>query len=248
MVIKHYKIKLNKIINNNTTSMKYIANCLKNAQIEERLIKSASSFADDIGVSKSNISKFTKLMKYDNFSEIIFLNNHVWKVWDHAPDAKSNELDKAAELINKSRKILFLGVSNSYISNEDFSLKLQRMDKWVVSPPSKYDQAGMSKILTSQDLIIINSATLQHEWINHIIESSPARKVVITNNKNIKFNANARCTFLYYGNKDAYNNSGPYTEGSRVDSLKIFDQLFKKLIKIPENRYMLANSMYIKIK
>lgn len=220
-----------------------IAKILTNKIYKKIKIERAIEIANEANVSNATITKFVKAIGFNNFNELALIHNSSLVTKEKEAKVTNDDIIKAAELIDKARKILFIGVSNSYIINEDFGTKLQRMDKWVVMNPSKYEQAGLAKLLNEQDLLIVNSISLQHTWMSDLAKMTKAKVIVITavDKKSLKFDSD-----IYFKIRTGERNDlfRIVTMENRNEVYKVFDQIMGALLKNDDNFKMLEASSY----
>ena len=245
-MLENYKSRLNKIANSNNEMMKYIANELIFRNVQKKEITKAVEFSKEIGVSNALLTKFTKVIGYRTFAEIIFLHNECVKniIEVEKENRSINKFDKAAEIIDKSRKIFLVGVSSGYIENLEFAKKLNRLDKWTVCSDNKYEQIGGARILTHLDVIVINSVSLQHSWMEKIINETKAKVILVTSNKDLRFPKD-NVLKIYYSSGESTSFERTYTIGSRLKVMEILDGIFTSLLSTrPELKALLNLSSY----
>lgn len=220
-----------------------IAKILTNKIYKKIKVERAIEIANEANVSNATITKFVKAIGFNNFNELALIHNSSLVTKEKEAKVTNDDIIKAAELIDKARKILFIGVSNSYIINEDFGTKLQRMDKWVVMNPSKYEQAGLAKLLNEHDLLIVNSISLQHTWMSDLAKKTKAKVIVITavDKKSLKFDCD-----IYFKIRTGERNDlfRIVTMENRNEVYKVFDQIMGALLKNDDNFKMLEASSY----
>lgn len=135
---------------------------IKKIQSRVRLT-TGRDLAAELCVSSATLTKFIKAVDLKNLNELLLIHNQTVADPQNRKIKNQKKLyHQAAALIDAARKVFFLGVSGSLFNNQDFGLKLMRLDKWVVIPVNKYEQVGLAKLLTASDLIVMNSLSLQH--------------------------------------------------------------------------------------
>lgn len=241
MLIETFMDKLNISVRNDTGTINLISGWILKKIKDKEKLDSAKSFAREIGVSNAMLSKYAKSIGYDNFSEVIFLiKNTIDGEGKEEEIISDSKIKKASKLILNSRKIFFVGVSSGYLSNLDFSHKLNRLDLWCVTSMNKYEQIGQSKLLTSDDLIIVNSVSLQHIWMKQIIDQTEAKVMVLTaSDQKIKSDI-----IFHYNPKENASFNRNKTVKNRIIVLNIYDQIFNELIKDKRLSKLLRISSY----
>ena len=241
VLIKEFMNRINKSTRTDNGTTKYISLSILKKINNCNPFLSAKEFASDIGVSNAMLTKYTKSMGYKNFSEIMFLVRSSIKLsMEKNGEVTQPSMTKASKLISESRKIFFIGVSSGYISNTDFAQKLNRLDKWTVLPPNKYEQIGQATLLTEKDLIILNSVSLQHTWMLDIISNTKAKVILITAS-----NKKVTCDILFkYKVSENTSFKREVTAESRIEVLKIFDEIFKCMINSEKNKEQLIKTSY----
>ncbi len=238
-------MKLNAIRRNSSITNAHIANeILKLVKNSTKIYKS-KDLAQLLNVSSAAISKFVKKCDFNNFNELCFVHNQSISK-EYEGNIYNQVIKDAANLISNSHKILFVGVSGSYINNLDFARKLQRLNKCVFTPESKYDQIGLSKLLTNNDLVIINSLSLQHTWILDLIKITKAKIMLsssfIPNDKVIKDKINV---FNHVENvKDFKGGLRLYSTDSLLKVVTFYIKIFEYLINDEDNFQYLQTSSY----
>lgn len=240
-----YIQKLVTIKENDTTSIKLIASYFIENLEKDKLIVDASSIAIDIGISNALISKFVKKMKYQNIHEILFLQK-LYKKEAKRKDRKEKvrpQIVKVARLIENQRKIFFIGVSNGFNVNMDFARKINRLDKWTYVSDNKYEQIGLSRLLTPKDLIIVTSISLQHQWMTNIILKTNAKVILISKNLPKKIKEKVDIFFKVISNNvDTIHRYVTFV--SRLDALKTFDRIYAELISYQHNKKLMIFTRY----
>lgn len=213
----------------------YIATkILEMLQNGEKFTK-AIDFAKTIGVSNSALTFFVKKTNLTNFKEIIFVHNLLI-------DFKSNtekvdygdSIYKAAKILNSANKIFLVGVSSSVGFNYDFYLKLLRMDKHCILVWNKYEQIGLSHILNENDVIIVNSISLQHLWMIEIIKKTKAKVILISSWIPEEIKNKVKFYFKVDSNEK---NDGLrlYSMKSRIASAEIFYKIYDCMKSMGDN-------------
>lgn len=165
-----YEHNLNDVAKKNNFFAIISTHLLKKLAKGEKL-KPTKEFCAEIFVSTSTMSNFIKVIGLSNYKELIFIHNLSIETNNNAEnevkkpagkELSEKNYSEAGKLIEWARKVFFLGVSSNHFANLDLAVKLQRIDKWVVVPSGKYEQVGLSKLLTEDDLIICSSISLQH--------------------------------------------------------------------------------------
>lgn len=230
-MVNKYKIKLNSMDRNCSTVNQHILNKLSELRTKKIIIHSAVFLKEFSSVSLSSLSKFSRKLGYGSINIVIFLNNNSFKEIKNNKKNINSKIFDAASFINLANKVFFVGVSGSHIINKDFSEKLIRLDKWVICNDNKYNQIGNSKLLNENDVVIVNSLSLQHPWIRELIISCKAKIILFTSNREFIAPKN---TISFY-TQDNINFDGSfdrtYTTDARIKTLKMYDEIFNELIK-----------------
>lgn len=206
-------------------------------------LTTATALAEESYVSNATITKFIKHLGCGNFNEMAFIHNQNKEVVETKVEVIDANFKSAADALNKAKKIFFIGVSNSHYINSDFANKLTRIDKWVINTPSKYEQVGLSKILTDKDIIIVNSVSLQHTWMIEIMKKTAAKIILVSSVDP----ATIKVKPTFYFRLTAKERSDHFrvtTEENRLQALKIFDSLFHALIQNKTNYDLLHKTSY----
>lgn len=240
---KTYLLTLNTIKINGSNVNKHIANklieCLKNHNKLDKI----HNLSQKLDVSMSSITKFVKVCGLLNFNELCYIHNNA--IVEHNDKTEFSQLIvDVGDLITQSKKILFIGVSGSHISNLDFANKLMRLNKWVLTPQSKYDQIGLNNLLTVNDLLIVNSVSLQHKWIIEVIKNTKAKVLLISSLLPPEI---IKKITIYWKLEEINDFSGGlrlYTTDSRIKILQFYILVFEYLIEDPKNLELLQISSY----
>ncbi|VEU69372.1 Uncharacterised protein [Mycoplasmopsis californica] len=238
-------MKLNYLRKNASTTNMHIANELLKLVKNQAKINKTKELAAQLNVSTAAISKFVRKCEFNNFNEFCFVHNQSI-LNDDDKTIYSELIKKSAELIGKSHKIMFIGVSGSYINNLDFAHKLQRLNKCVLTPESKYDQIGLSRLLTNEDLLIVNSLSLQHTWILDVIANTKA-KVILSSSfvpEHMGIKDKIDVFNLVENIKDFKGGLRLYTTDSLLKVASFYIKIFEYLIKDESNLHYLQLSSY----
>lgn len=240
-IVDKFMDNINKSVRGNSVMVGHISNWILEKIKKEEYIESAKTLAYEIGVSNAMLSKYSKIIGYDNFSEVIFLVKCAINTDNNLSDKVTDKkIKKASNLITGSRKIFFVGVSNAYLTNMDFWHKLCRLDLWCVPGINKYEQIGQSKLLTKDDLIILNSVSMQHTWMKKLLEESPAKKIVITA-ADAKLDADV---VFHYEAKEDSSFRRLSTIKNRLEVMKVYDAIFTEMLKDDKYKKLLIKSGY----
>ncbi len=236
--------KMNNFIADNNKTISHMAKKIIAIIKTDKNIETSKQLANECDVSLSMVSKFCKKIGYKNVNEILFLIRLAQQ--DLNSVVKNTDKKTYTSLMNKiirARKILFVGRGNANIINCDFKAKLDRLGIWSQTTNSKYEEVGLSRICDERDLIIINSVTMQHEYLQTIIKNSFSNIVVITtaelmvdkpNVEVIKYNTNSRELRF----------DRVFSIDSRNAIQNIFDSVFEEMLKIPGNLELLKLTSY----
>ncbi|WP_027120585.1 MurR/RpiR family transcriptional regulator [Mycoplasmopsis lipofaciens] len=249
-----------KTTNNLISTSSYISNLIviskegsnTNKYISEKLLlyiknkiklSKAINFCQEIGVSPAAITILSKKIGLKNVKELIFVHNNSLILKEEDKDLEDSIYSKIASLINISEKIFFIGVSGAIGVNLDFQIKLLRMNKNAILLMNKYEQIGISKLLTEKDTIILNSVSLQHKWMIDIIKNTKANVVLLSSwlPKNIK---NKVTYFLKIKDNERHDGLRLYTMEGRVTTSRMFFHIFKKLQENSDNYKNLQLTSY----
>lgn len=206
-------------------------------------IESATLLAHETYVSNATITKFVKHLGFSNFNEMAFIHNQNKEIIEETPVKINDEFTKVADVINDSKKILLIGVSNSHFINSDFANKLHRINKWVVNTPSKYEQVGYSKILTENDLLIVNSVSLQHTWMIDVMKKTKAKIILISSVEPASIGIKPDYYFRLNA-KERSDHHRIFTEQNRMQAFQIYDEIFHRLIEDKKNYDFLRATSY----
>ena len=231
-MINNFFYKLNELREHPNKNIGRITNIIIDTMKQNKIIDSTKKLAQLCSVSPSMITKYTKISGYNNTNEILFLMQEIVNQEKNQKHTSKNNIYKEiATYIWSCRKIQLVGRGNAYITNQDFKSKLERLDLWAIQANSKYEEIGYANLLTYKDLMIINSTTLQHDYINQLITNSNCKILLITNNQKIKETPNMWVINYQIDNIeqrfDRY-----YTMQARNLTLTIFDNIFKEIMNI----------------
>ncbi|QGZ97526.1 hypothetical protein GE118_01785 [Mycoplasma sp. NEAQ87857] len=222
---------------------KHIAQSLLNKVKNKKKLYKATTFCEEIAISPASLSMFSKKLNFTNVKELIFIHNNSLNLDKIIDKEKNQQLVKAANLINKANKILFIGVSSSIASNLDFHIKLVRMNKNSILLWNKYEQVGISRILTSKDVIVINSISLSHKWMIDVIKNTEAKIILISSwiPKEIE---NKVSFFFQIKGKERHDGLRLFTLEGRLLITEIYYKIFKILTEDSTNYKYLEKSAY----
>lgn len=241
MIIEKFMDKLNTSVRKDTGTINLISGWIYKKIKDKEYIESAKAFAFEIGISNAMLSKYAKSLGYDNFAEIIFLvKSSIENDGSDEEIISDSKIKAAARMILDCRKIYFVGVSSGYLTNSDFSHKLNRLDLWCVTNMNKYEQIGQSKLLTSDDLVIINSVSLQHTWMTDILNNTSAKTIVLTASDN---KIKPDILFHYFPQENASFNRRK-TIKNRIEVLNIYDQIFSEMTRNSKLERLLKITSY----
>ncbi|VEU58322.1 MurR/RpiR family transcriptional regulator [Mycoplasmopsis gallinacea] len=209
-------------------------------------IEKAIDFCDKNGISPSTFTAFCKKMGFSNVKELIFMHEQILENYKKKKLSKKdsdNKIKLAARIIDNSRKILFIGVSGALSTNIDFQLKLLRMDKNAIVVWNKYEQIGLSKLLTEKDVIIVNSVSFQHKWMIDIVKHTKAAVIVVSSwmppevKDKVKF-------FFHIKTNERQDALRVFTMQSKIFAVEIYYKIFIELQKNQKNQENLELSSY----
>ncbi|AKA50031.1 hypothetical protein [Mycoplasmopsis gallinacea] len=175
-----YLAKLIKIKKERSNINGYIAEQLLHKLKMKQRIERGVEFCEEIGVSPSALSIFVKVFEVNNAKEIFFLHNSSINAKYEIENNEDQKIVQAAELINKAHRNFFIGVSGALGNNMDFQIKLLRMNKTAIIVWNKYEQIGISRLLNKDDVIIVNSVSLQHSWMIDLIKYTEAKIILLS--------------------------------------------------------------------
>lgn len=242
--INNYIQQLEYLKEHDQTIMSLIAKYLLNNLDSKREITEARQIANTIGISNAMISKFCKKLGYKNIYEVLFLQK-ITKNFSQEHKNKNQVVNviQAVNLIEKARKIFFLGVSNGFLVNQDFARKINRLDKWTYVTDNKYEQIGNARLLGASDLLIATSVSLQHRWMQKIIKTTPAKVILISHVLPHNLKSNVTLYFQVFSSiLDTVHRNVTYEP--RTNALKIFDQIYQKLTSYGHNKCLLTLTRY----
>lgn len=244
--LNQYVQRLEKVKNENKTSIGLIAKYLLNNLDQKTKIESANQIARDIAVSNAMISRFCLVMGFKNIYEVLFLQK-LTKTQEQEQKYHNSDLmiKKAAAFIENARKVFFIGVSNGFLINQDFARKINRLDKWTYVSDNKYEQVGNARLLIEKDLLIVNSVSLQHTWMRKIIKNTLAKVILISDTIPKELKNKITIFFpLLSDHSDNIHRNVTYEE--RTSALKILDLIFQELINKRHNQLLLKATRYNK--
>ncbi|UUD36593.1 SIS domain-containing protein [Mycoplasmopsis citelli] len=222
----------------------YIADEILTRHKQGILIPQAYKFCTEIGVSPSSFTFFAKKIRLNNVREILYIHNFlIENDQEKTKKTKVTAAQEVAKFIDQCNKILFIGISGSTWMNMDFSIQLLRMNKFAIHLPGKYEQIGLSKILTPDDLLIVNSVSLKHKWMLDIMENTRAKIVLISTwiPEHLKEKINV---FYKINVKERQDGLRVFTSEAREKSLQFYNYVLKELRNNPVNLEFLTKSSY----
>ncbi|QZE12314.1 hypothetical protein [Mycoplasma sp. Ms02] len=222
-----------------------IAEALRKKLKKKIKIGKAVVFCNEISISPSTFTNFSKELGFENVREMIYTHNQI--IRDSEPKVVTNESDKtiksAASLIQNARKIMLIGVSGTLGINHDLNIKLLRMGMNTVFVANKYEQIGLSRILTSDDLIIVNSISLSHKWMTDIIEETEAKVLLISSSLPTKIKHKVTEFFLVE-TTERHDGMRLYSSDSRLVSTRFIYKVFDELMTNEQNYLNLIKTAY----
>ncbi|WP_426461331.1 hypothetical protein [Mycoplasma hafezii] len=243
-----YVSKLISCTNENNDVYSFIAKELLNNVNSKIQIKHAKDFCETIGVSPAAFSYFSKRIGFENVKELVFIHNQIIKVNTNVKkEIVDQTVQEAARLIDLAHKILFIGVSGAAGLNLDLQLSLLRMDKNAILVYNKYEQIGLSRLLKSNDVMIVNSISLQHKWMINIIKQTEAKVILISSwiPKEIQNKVNV---YFQVETDERTDGLRLFTSKGREKTLVFYKDIFKELRNNKSNFENLQKSSYQNIK
>ncbi|MEE3927996.1 hypothetical protein V2E24_00180 [Mycoplasmopsis ciconiae] len=239
-----YINKLYDMINESDNIYQYIATKLMERIKNKQSVIKGGEFCTEIGVSASSLSNFATTIKFQNIKEMFYIHNSIVAHKNKKPLKNTDQqIVKAAELISKANKILFIGISGAVGINFDFHIKLLRMNKNSIFVCDKYEQVGLSKLLTFNDLIIVNSTSLQHKWMIDILKKTNAKVILISSR--LPEPIKDKVTFYFeLENEQKFDAMRIFITEGRVEAARILHTLFIEMQKNPQNQKFLEISSY----
>ncbi|UUM19529.1 MULTISPECIES: hypothetical protein [unclassified Mycoplasma] len=239
-----YVSSLINVKNSSNDIHSYIASELLIRNKRGILLTQARKFCTEIAVSPSTFTFFTRRIGLSNVKELLYIHNSMIENSEHKPKKiKLNNAYNLAQLINTAHKILLVGVSGASWMNQGFYIQLLRMNKNAIYVANKYEQFGLSKILTSKDLIIVNSISLQHNWMIKLMENTHAQ-VALISSWAPKHLLNKLALFVEISSKERQDGLRIFTNDAREKTLKFFNKVLDELRENPENLNYLTKSSY----
>ncbi|VEU76005.1 hypothetical protein [Mycoplasmopsis columboralis] len=222
----------------------YIASELLSRNKKGTFISQAKEFCEEIGVSPSAFTFFSRKIKLNNVKEIVYIHNQLIENREaKIKDTKNTLAKDVAKLINSSNKIHLVGVSGAAGMNMDLQIQLLRMNKNCIQMWNKYEQIGLSKILTENDLVIVNSISLQHQWMIKIMEMTSAKIVLISSW--IPEHLESKISYFYkISTNERQDGLRIFTSEGREKTLAFYNSILKELRSDPTNYEYLTRSSY----
>lgn len=149
--------RLNHFAKSNNESYKSIAKRLIQSTSNNEKINNISTLSKESNVSMSTMSRFVREMNFPNFNVFMFDFNNMIQNWEGPTKSDVPSLSKVADMMNKSNRIFYIGVSNSYYLLRDFSLKLMRLNKSAFITENPDDQKTLLKLAKKGDVIFVIS-------------------------------------------------------------------------------------------
>ncbi|WP_169734601.1 hypothetical protein [[Mycoplasma] collis] len=117
------------------------------------------------------------------------------------------------------------------------------MNKNCIHVLNKYEQIGISKILTENDLIIVNSVSLQHKWIVDIMETTKTKIVLVSSwmPQHLKSKINY---FFKISSNERQDGLRIFSSEIKEKTLLFFNKILKESRTDPTNYDFLERSSY----